>query len=449
MATSSAAPAGGVRRRPIAPRLTNAQARLLLRLAAAGAALLAIKSFVIDPLTGHFGGSYDDFGEFLHTARSLAVGGDPYAYFSAATPVSAAFALPPFAALLVRPLAPLSDGTALSIWLLLSLAATIAGAVVVARAALPRSWPRVELAVIAALAFAPATYNYWHGQINGFIFLLLALGFWAYVSGRKTTAGVVLGLAAGIKLAPLVLLLLLLRRRWWRAAAAMVLTGTATLLIGLAALGTGPTHAFFSTVLPALNHPTGWIYNQSLTGALSRLFGQSVLVLQPVPPALQIASLLAALVVLAAATRAARSGERPRAERGAEFGLAVVAMLLAGSLTEFAHYTALIIPLFAAAGLLAVRGRRAERRLLMAAVACIVTFGAVAPEAIALLGSPTFSFAALSHTPWWWFFLQLCSVPCVAAVWFVIELRASLITPGEGPGEAITRPPSRKGYQAS
>jgi alpha-1,2-mannosyltransferase len=435
VATSSAAPARGVERRPITPRLTSAQLRLLLRLAAAAAAALALKSFVVDPLTGHFGGSYDDFGEYLRTARSIAAGGDPYKYFSAATPVSAAFALPPFAALLVRPLAPLRDATALSLWLVLSLAATLAGALVVARATLPRSWPRVELAVLAALAFAPATYNYWHGQINGLIFLLLALGLWAYVSGRQTTAGVVLGLAAGIKLAPVVLLLLLLRRRWWRAAGAMVATGVATLLIGLGVLGIGPTHAFFTTVLPTLNHPTGWIYNQSLSGALSRVFEQSVLLLQPVPEALQVACLAAGVAVLAAALWVGRGGGRSRPERGAEFGLAVVAMLLAGSLSEFAHYTALIIPLFAACGVIAARGWSAQRGLFAAAVASTVMFGFVSSETIALLASPRFSFAALSHTPWWWLFLQACSLPCFAAGWFALELRRSLTSrSGSAPG---------------
>lgn len=422
MAASSA-----VRTRAFAPRLTANQTRLLLRAAALGTAALALKSFVVDPLTGHYGGSTDDFTGYLHAVGAVASGGDPYAWFSAATPVSAGFAYPPFAALLMRPLASLSPNTALSLWLVLNLAATIAGAVIVARLTLPRSWPRIELALLAALAFAPVTYNYWHGQINGLIFFLLAVAMWAYLRERQVTAGLVLGLAAGIKVAPVVLLVLLLRRRWWRGSSAMVACTAATGLLGLAVLGLGPTQKFLTVVLPALGRPTGWIVNQSLTGSLSRVVVQSVLRMQPAPAWLDLACLAAGVGVLVAAVWAVRTAPRSAAERGAEYGLAVTAMLLAGSLTEFAHFTALVIPIFATLGLAAARGGRDARRLFAGAAGAVVVFGVVAPELIALLATPgAVSLGALSHSPWWWLFLQVCSLPCIAACWFALRLRGGL-----------------------
>lgn len=407
-----------------AGRPNAGQVRFLLRIVAIVALGVAIKSFVVDPLTGHFGGSYDDFDEYLHTARSIASGGSPYAFFSAATPVSAAFAYPPFAALLVLPLAPLSDGGALAIWLAVSLVVTIAAAIIVARTALPAGWPRIELAVLAALAFAPVTYNYWHGQINGLIFLLLALAFRAYVSERQVTAGLVLGLAAGIKVAPIVLLLLLLRRRWWRASATMTMTAAATVAVGAVALGPGATRTFFTTVLPALGKPTGWIYNQSLAGTLSRVVEQSVLTMQPATTALGILCAAAGAAVLAASVWVVRDTQRSRPERGAEFGLGVVAMLLAGSLAEFPHFTALVIPLFAACGLAGARGWRVERQLLAAVAMTVFVFGVVAPEAIGLLS--THGFPAPSPGPRWWLLLQVCSLPCLAALWLALRLRSSL-----------------------
>lgn len=414
--------------RPRAPQL-----RLLLRILALGALVLALKSFVLDPLTGHFTGSFDDFGQYLNTARSVASGGSPYAWFSATTPVSAAFAYPPFAVLLVRPLASLSDSAALSLWLALMLVATLAAAIVVARVTLPATWPRVELAVLGALAFAPVTYNYWHGQINGLIFLLLALGLWAYTTERTRTAGIVLGLAAGIKVAPVVLLFLLLRRRWWRSAAYMALTIAGTIATGVWVFGAGATHTFVSTVLPTLSRPTGWIYNLSVPGSLARLADQSVLRMQPTPVALAAASIVAAIVLVGASLWPVRATDRPRPERAAEFGLAIVAMLLAGSLVEFAHFTALLIPLFAAAGLAASRGWRSERPLLGAAALATVAFGLVAPQLIALLASQVISLGALAHSPWWWPFLQLCSLPCLAALWLGVRLRRSLATAGRHP----------------
>ena len=443
MATSGAAPAHVARRRTAAPLLRAGQARLLIRLAAILAGAIAVKSFVVDPLTGHFGGTFEDFSAYMGAARSMAAGGSPYAQFSSATPVMSGFTYPPFAGVLVRPLALLTNQQALSVWLALSLATTVIAAVIVARTALPASWPRLELAVIASVAFGPAAYNYWHGQINGVIFLLLATGYWAYVTGRGRTAGIVLGLAAGIKVAPVVLIVLLLRRRWWQGAAAMAATVAATVGIGVLALGTGPTHTFIAGVLPALSRPMGWVYNQSLTAAVSRVFEHSVLAVQTTPPAIAAAGWALTALVLGIAGWAVRPGARQRPERGAEFGLGVLAMLLAGSLAWYAHYTALLIPLAGAVALARDRDGDDRRALLAATAGAVVVFAVVAPLAIAALTMP--GLVALSASPAWWPVLQLFSLPCVAALWLMVRLYQSL----SGAGRGVARPLSRKGYQAS
>ena len=423
MGTSSAV-AARARSHPLALRLSRGQVRFLLRIAAAAASAVAVKSFVIDPLTGHFGGNFEDFSAYMGAARSMAAGGSPYAQFSSATPVMSGFTYPPFAALLVQPLALLSDRQALSVWLALSLATTVAASVIVARVALPASWPRLELAVLAAIAFGPAAYNYWHGQINGVIFLLLAVAFWAYVDGREMTAGVVIGLAAGIKVAPVVLVVLLLRRRWWRGSLAMLATVAATIAAGVLLLGTGPTHTFVTVVLPTLSRPVGWLYNQSLTGVLARVVQHSVLVVQATPAWLTAVCWIAGALLLATAAWVTRPAERPAAERGAEFGLGVVAMLLAGSLAWYPHFTSLVIPLAAAAGLASARGWRTERALVAVTAVAVVVFAVVAPFGIAQLAMP--SLVSLSRTPQWWPVLQLMSLPALAALWLGIRLRHSL-----------------------
>lgn len=424
MSTAVAARARG---RVSTSLLTAGQARLLLRLAAAGAVAVAVKSFVVDPLTGHFGGSFEDFGAYMGAARSMAAGGSPYAQFSSTTPVMSGFTYPPFAAILVQPLALLTDRQALSVWLALSLVTTVAAAIIVARVALPASWPRVELALLAAIAFGPVTYNYWHGQINGVIFLLLAVAYWAYVDGRQTTAGVVIGLAAGIKVAPIVLVVLLLRRRWWRGSAAMLATLAATIAAGLVVIGTGATRTFISEVLPTLSRPMGWLYSQSITSFIGRLFNHSVLVVQSTPMWMNVLCVVAGVAILGMAAWVTRPGELPGAERGAEFGLGVVAMLLAGSLAWYAHFTALLIPLAAAAGLVAARGRSTERSLAVATAAAIVVFGVVTPFGIAQLGMT--SLDSLSRTPLWWPLLQVSSLPALAALWLGLRLRHSLAAP--------------------
>ena len=399
----------------------------LLPVLAAAAVIYALISFVVDPLTGHFGGSFEDFSAYLGAARSMAAGGSPYAQFDPSTVVMSGFIYPPFAALVVRPLALLGDAAARDVWLFVNLGCAVAGGIVLARTALPRSWPATELGLLTVLAFAPATYNYWHGQINPLIFLILAVAFWAYVRERPLTAGLLLGLAAAIKIAPVVLLVLLLRRRWWRAAGAMVGTGLATLLVSAISPGLGAGATFLTRVLPDLNRATGWIYDQSLGGAISRLADQSVLRVQPTSAAVQAASVAAALLVVGLAAWATRPARRTSEERGAEFGLGITAMLLAGGIAWYPHFMHLLIPLFAVLGLAAVRGWRTERSLLLATAVVVVVFGLVAPVAIA--GLTMTGIEAVSRTAAWWPFLQLCSLPCLSVAWLAVALALRLGRP--------------------
>ena len=83
------------------PRLRRARLPLLLVVAVAVAASIA--SFVVDPLTGHFQGAFEDFSAYLGAARSMAAGGSPYAQFNPSTVVMSGFIYPPFAALCSAP----------------------------------------------------------------------------------------------------------------------------------------------------------------------------------------------------------------------------------------------------------------------------------------------------------------------------------------------------------
>ena len=110
------------------------------------------------------------------------------------------------------------------LWLWLTIVCTAVAAAIAAFALLPRTWPRLEIAALVTFLFSAATYNYWHGQMNPLIFLLLALALHAWVHEQQTRFGVLIGIAASIKLAPILLIVLIVRRRWWRAAAACAVT---------------------------------------------------------------------------------------------------------------------------------------------------------------------------------------------------------------------------------
>ena len=293
---------------------------------------------------------------------------------------------PPFAAVLLRPLAFLSARWQDLLWLWISLGALVGGAVITARALLPATWPRARAGIFVALTFPAATYNLWHGQMNTLIFLLLAMALSDYLSGHRTRCGMILGLAAGIKIAPIVLLVVLVRRGWWRGALAGVATGAATVAIGIGALGWSVTSHYLSAVLPVLNRDNGWIYNQTWNGVVNRLAQHSVLTVDSPSVLLHGLATVLSVVTVGALLVAVRSHERTRAERGAEFACGVIVMLLVGSIAWYPVYVHLLIAIAAAVGLAHERGRLG-RGLVGWSAAALVGVGAVGGAAIAAIGA--------------------------------------------------------------
>jgi len=188
------------------------------------------------------------------------------------------FTYPPFAALLLRPLALLTRGEAIwaavvvmvaalaiSIWWLVR---PLAG-----RWAEPR-WFVFTLAFVLATALEPVRETFSFGQIN---FVLVALVLFDLLvlapSGSRWT-GVGIGLATAIKLVPGVFIVYLLVSRRWRAAA--VATGVAVAATLLAAAVAPRDSWTFWT--EKLLHAEGvgnldYTFNQSLMGVLARLSG--------------------------------------------------------------------------------------------------------------------------------------------------------------------------------
>jgi alpha-1,2-mannosyltransferase len=335
------------------------------------------------------------------------------------------FIYPPVDAWLFRPLALLPHHIAELAWLWLGLACTVGGSVLVARSLLPRTWPSTRLGVSAALLFAPAMDNLWLGQLNPLIFLLLALALRSWVRGEQTRCGTLLGIAAAVKLAPIVLVVLLVRRRWWRGVAAMLGTAALASAAGVLLVGAGAAHTFLFTVFPTLNRDNGWVSNQTWNGVLSRLGNHAVFEWGAPSTAIHLGSVLLGAAGLLWAAWAVRPGERPRELRGAEFGAGVAAMLLSGSVAWISHDIHLLIPLFAALGLVAVHGRRTLLAVRGALVATVLAAGVLAPLLIA--GASTPALLAASHGRWWWLELQAWSAPALASALLLAALAAAAV----------------------
>ncbi len=396
-------------------------AHVLVTAGAIAAVIGAVYNFVVLPLAGSFTGPFEDFGAYAGAAHAVATGTSPYAAFGGATIVMTGYDYPPFAAVLLRPLAFLSARWQELVWLWISLAALVGGAVIAARALLPTTWPRARAGVFVALTFPAATYNLWHGQMNTVIFLLLAMALSDYLSGHRTRCGVILGVAAGIKIAPVVLLIVLVRRGWWRGALAGVATGAATVAIGVGALGWSVTRQYLTSVLPVLNRDNGWIYNQTWNGVVNRLAQHSVLTVDAPSFALHAIATTLSLVTVAALLVAVRGRgyERTRAERGAEFACGVVVMLLVGSIAWYPVYVHLLIAIAAAVGLAHERGRL-RRALLGWSVAALIGVGVVGGAAIAAIGVTGID--THSSGPTWWLFLQACSLPALLATGLLVVM---------------------------
>ena len=129
-----------------------------------------------------------------------------------------------------------------------------------------------------------------------------------------------------------------------------------------------------------------------------------------------------AVSVIGIAALLVRPSGRSREMRGAEFAMAILAMLLAGSVTWFWHLGALLIVLAAVAGLTATRVLRRPRRLALAGLAVILTTGILAPLLIASASMSRLT--ALSHSWFWWPALQVISTPAftIAALFIVLAL---------------------------
>ncbi len=223
---------------------------------------LVIKQAVLD---------HQDFGAYLNAARDIVRSQPLYAAFlhhpfPDAT-LRPAYIYPPSFALLIAPLGLLPDAAAAELWIAFQQAALAVAMVVVLRWLRPTRWAVVGV-VLATLSFYPLWVDVVQGQANLLVLLLVTVGIVGVLRGRAAF-GAAIGVAAALKLTPLILVVWLLLDRRFRAAA-FVLGGFAILTLAGALLRFQDTVAYFGQVLPALASGTAFYANQSLAGVLDR-----------------------------------------------------------------------------------------------------------------------------------------------------------------------------------
>ena len=214
---------------------------------------------------------HQDFGAYLNAARAILQGQPLYAAFlhhpfPDAT-LRPAYIYPPSFALLIAPLGLLPEVTAAAIWMAVEQAALAVAIVVGLQWLRPTRWA-VAAVLVATLSFYPLWVDVAQGQANLLVLLLVTIGIVGILRGRPPF-GTAIGIAAALKLTPLILVVWLLLDRRFRAAA-FVLGGFAIVTLAGALLRFQDTVAYFGQVLPALASGTAFYANQSLAGVLDR-----------------------------------------------------------------------------------------------------------------------------------------------------------------------------------
>ncbi len=183
------------------------------------------------------------------------------------------FTYPPFAAIGLAPLTLLPGWLAAAVWTGAS-AACLAAAVVVVRRSLGVPTPGWLPVLVCAgsLALEPVWQNLSFGQINLILMLAVLVDL---VRPERRWSGVLVGIAAGVKLTPLVfvVLLVLVGRRGAAARASLAFAGT--VLAGLVAIPGARSYWTDGLLEPGRVGPPELAHNQSVYGALTRLLDQS------------------------------------------------------------------------------------------------------------------------------------------------------------------------------
>ncbi|OBI22242.1 mannosyltransferase [Mycobacterium sp. E2497] len=289
MDTTSAPPAVPPRRR-IAGLLRAAAPALL---AASVAARLAWTY-----LTPH-GANFVDLHVYLGGAAAINHPGTLYSFvYADQTPdFPLPFTYPPFAAVVFYPLSLLPFGVVAFAWQIATMAALYAAIRIsqrlmgVATGADGHRTAMVWTAVAIWIEPLRSTFDY--GQVN-VLLMVAVLG--AALTARWWLSGLLVGVAAGIKLTPAIAGVYLVGVRRWAAAAFsfVVFLGT----VGVSVLVVGDQTRYYFTKLLGDAHRVGPIatsINQSWRGGISRILGHDAGFGPPVLAAIAVTAVLAVL----------------------------------------------------------------------------------------------------------------------------------------------------------
>ena len=219
-------------------------------------------------VAGALRGGLTDLIVYLYGGRAVLDGLPLYA--SRDTVTGLHFTYPPFAALVMVPPALLPAWLADALWTGASVG-SLAAVVALVRRSLGRPAPGwlVALLTLGALALEPVWQNLTFGQVNVFVMLAVLVDL---LRPERRWSGVLVGIATGVKLTPLVFVVLLVLVGRRAAAGRAMLAFAGTVAAGFAvAPASAATYWTDRLVDAGRVGPPALAHNQSVYGALTRL----------------------------------------------------------------------------------------------------------------------------------------------------------------------------------
>jgi alpha-1,2-mannosyltransferase len=237
---------------------------------------IAVSSIVIWLLSGaymfHFGASWHlDLRVYRAAGHALYHGGSPFTSYFTANHLL--FTYTPFALLVLSPLTFGSLGLVETGWWLLSAVSMVVAAFLLLQTTFTmpsgRAWAVAGLlGGAASLALEPVRSNFDYGQINLMLMVMIVADLtWV----RPSRRGVLVGLAAAIKLTPLVFLIYFLADRQWRSFLRGIGAFIGVTAVSWAVLPGDSTRYWFHQVADASRTGVlGVVSNQSWNGMVHR-----------------------------------------------------------------------------------------------------------------------------------------------------------------------------------
>jgi alpha-1,2-mannosyltransferase len=309
--------------------------------------------------------SINDYGPFHAAAIAIREGLDPYSFDDlqqaariGRLPAVHPYFYPPLLAELLLPATWLTAFDARLVWMVLTIASFLGAIALLQRWLGHRDVMATTSFLVAVCALWPLRSTQMMGQVNGMVLLLIVL--WWVHRERSPWAGGFLGLAAAIKMSPLLLVLVPLSER--RLRESLVVTGTAGgLVLGSCALLGARGMRFFGDVatgfLPGhqyhgLDVPIDLAGNHSIAALAYGIFDGAArtdpLHLSTGASIFQVCAILALLAGVAFAVRRGATIEGRTA--------ALVVVMIIAPTYGFEHHVAFVVLAIALVCLLVAQG---------------------------------------------------------------------------------------------